>query len=213
MRYLKKRKFKQALSWTSFYPIVIIIVVWVLYNFSIAMNPTYSYNWKNIRANIRDTVLQQNCIGSIAMGAVGYSGSIPKYYYQREWLMNNATNNELVELTDFPGGVIKATAYEALFRREGTNLKHLIFKALNDTTTFLNLQSGCMGSTVIPIEYLVESVLHLDEGSPPSLAPLNVNLNLSDEELNYIIKVYNDRKSMKWTYLENHYKKYYDWWY
>ncbi len=165
--------------------------------------PKWVYNWSRIRSQIKDTIQLIEDYGSVTSGIVGVGGTTPLQWYRRRWLMKNATEMELLRLTGYPDGVIKATAYEALIRRGSGNRLDLLFMAITDTTTFFNFQSGCISETVMIGEYLIEYALHLHHGQPPSVAESRKS-GLAKAELKQIDELYKEIKSEKWTYYEKY---------
>ena len=82
--------------------------------------------------------------------------------------MKNATESELLKLTKFPGGNIKAIAYERLLRKKDfQNKTELILNAINYTIYSVYYQSGCLGNKMEIGEYLVQNVLMIDNQIPP----------------------------------------------
>ncbi|WPP47978.1 hypothetical protein [Catalinimonas niigatensis] len=156
-----------------------------------------------IRTEILDTVKLIENYGDVTNGVVGYSGKTPQQWHRRQWLMQNATDKELLTLTDYPSGAVKATAYEGLFRKDNSNRYDSILKALNDTTTFFNYQVGCEGNITLLSEYLMTNVLFLDDSKPTPPKPLRFKEytdKLSKEELDQVKRMYKNRIEKKWNY-------------
>lgn len=119
--------------------------------------------------------------------------------------MKNATEQELLKLTDYPNGAVKATAYEGLLRKGDLNHYDLIIKALNDTATFFNYQNGCEGNMTLLSEYLIKNILYLDENVPSPPKPSEFTERFSEKELNSIMSIYAERLEKKWKYFNAYY--------
>lgn len=82
------------------------------------------------------------------------------------WVRKNATESELLKLTEYPNGIVKAIAYEGLLRKkEFAQKTELIFRAINDTTYIIDNQSRCVMNVNIG-EYIVQNVLLIDDEIP-----------------------------------------------
>jgi len=146
----------------------------------------------DIRPEIRDTVLLIEDYGSITSGIVGIQGKTPQQWPRRRWFFKNAKEHELRKLIDYPNGVVKATAYEGLIRKPNTNSYELILQALNDTTTFFNYQSGCVGYPMMIGKHLVQNLLFLTNRGPLLTKRMKI-LGLSEKEVLDIKELYQKR--------------------
>src|SRR5690606_31557953 len=98
-------------------PILTIIGIGILFAFSSFYEKSWSFNWNGIRNQIKDSVqIAEN--GGISSGVVGYGARKPKQFDRRHWIMQNATESELIKLTEYPNGTVKTIAYEGLIRKE-----------------------------------------------------------------------------------------------
>lgn len=188
-------------------PIGTLTIAGLMFFLSSAYEPSWTFNWQEIRPEIRDTVKLVERYGSVTSGIVGYAGKTPQQWYRRKWLMKNATEDELTKLIDYPSGTVKATAYEGLIRKENSDKYKLINQALNDTTTFFNYQSGCVGLPMMIGEYLVENIIPISERVPPLPPEKVIEYNLSGSEIANIRKLYNERIDKKEEYLRKIYKE------
>lgn len=200
----KKLRNKQSKinSWSSLVPVISIIVISLSFFYSGFYEPSWSFKWDGIRPEIRDTIQAIECYGSISSGIVGYTGKRPQQFERRMWLMKNASNEELTRLKDFPNGIIKTIAFEALVTQQTVNRYNLLVEAFNDSTSFFNYQSGCIGERMMVGEYLVEKVANLSE---KGLLPKHYfnRLKLTSVEQEQILQLYNKQKFQKWEYYES----------
>lgn len=187
-------------------PIGTLTIVGLIFFLSSAYEPSWTFNWQEIRPEIRDTVELIERYGSVTSGIVGYSGETPQQWHRRRWLMKNATEGELKKLIDYPSGTVKAIAYEGLIRKENSDKYKLINQALNDTTTFFNYQSGCEGFAMMIGEYLVENVIPISDRVPPLPPEKVIEYNLSDAEIINLRELYNKRIDKKEEYLRQRYE-------
>ncbi len=187
-------------------PIGTLTIVGLIFFLSSAYEPSWTFNWQEIRPEIRDTVKLIERYGSVTSGIVGYAGQTPQQWHRRKWLMKNATEDELTKLIDYPSGTVKTIAYEGLIRKENSDKYKLINQALNDTTTFFNYQSGCDGFTMMIGEYLVENVIPISDRVPPLPPEKVIEYNLSDTEIVNLRELYNKRIDKKEEYLRKIYE-------
>lgn len=124
--------------------------------------PTWSFNWQEIRPEIRDSVLvAQN--HSISSGIVGFHGYTPKQFNRRHWIMKEAHIKELELLLYYPNGTIQAIAYEGLLRKRNYSDKYaLMQKALAAREYEVLYQMGCEAETISICGYLLFYVFELN---------------------------------------------------
>jgi len=157
-RHIKKRN-----RFSIIFPILTIIGIGIFAVLTSFYEKTWSYNWNGISEQVRDSVkVAEN--GGISSGWVGIAPRKPKQYDRRFWIMNNATESELIKLTDYPNGTIKTIAYEGLLRKpEFKNKVDLMLKAIKDTEYSIFYRTGCEGMNMNISEYLVDLVLLIDD--------------------------------------------------
>ncbi|QIE58687.1 hypothetical protein G5B37_03655 [Rasiella rasia] len=184
VRHIKKRN-----RFSIIFPILTIIAIGILFTFSSFYEKSWSYNWNGISEQIRDSIKVAE-YGGISSGVVGVSGRKPKQFDRRIWIMKNATEKELLNLTEYPSGTIKAIAYEGLLRRKDYKDKtSLVLKSLKDTEYPIEYQSGCLSSKMYVGEYLINQVLFLDNQGPP-LPESFVNYRKEKYDVDKIMKEY-----------------------
>tara|TARA_R110002012_G_scaffold321209_1_gene548156 strand:- start:1237 stop:1830 length:594 start_codon:yes stop_codon:yes gene_type:complete len=184
-RHIRKRN-----RFPIIFPIVTIIGIGIVVVLSSFYEKSWIYDWNGIRQQIKDSVKVAE-YGGISSGVVGIAAKRPKQFDRRVWIMKNATESELLKLTEYPNGTIKSIAYEGLIRKpEFKNKTDLILKAISDTEYPIEFQSGCVGTNMNISEYLVDFVLYIDDKSPPSPIGFENTFGLSESERNKILAEY-----------------------
>ncbi|RZN79265.1 MAG: hypothetical protein EVB11_12740 [Winogradskyella sp.] len=178
-RHTEKRK-----RFSMLFPILIIVGIGIVVVLSSFYEKSWTYNWNGIREQIKDSVKVAE-YGGISTGVVGYDARKPVQFDRRRWIMINATESELLKLTEYPSGTIKTIAYEGLIKKtEFKGKTKLILDAIADTEYHMYLQSGCTGTPMYIGEYLVDFVLQIDDKSPPfAVEKPNFGLTKNDEEI------------------------------
>ena len=190
-----ERHNKKRNRFSIVFPILTIIGIGILFSFSSFYEKSWSYNWGGISEQIRDSVKVAQ-YGGISNGGVGISNRKPKQYDRRHWIMRNATESELLKLTDYPNGTIKTIAYEGLLRRkEFKDKTQLVLKSLKDNEYPMEYQMGCVGTGMYISEYLIDFVLYLDNGGPPLPDGLRNRFRLAENDVDKIMSEY--RKAPK----------------
>lgn len=202
----RRNKYSKIQNWNIFLSIGTLVIVGIMFFISNAYEPSWVFNWKEIRPEIRDTVKLIERYGSVTSGVVGINAKTPQQWYRRMWLMKNANEAELKQLLDYPSGAIKITAYEGLMRKRNINKYELTTQALNDTTTFFNYRSGCVGFPKMVGEYLIENVLAISERMPPLPPDRIKEYSLTEEQILTLRKLYNQQIDKKEWYLRNVYQ-------
>jgi hypothetical protein len=95
--------------------------------------------------------------GEITGSAVGYSGGKPKQWDNFTDLKKNATDQELLLLTEHPNPVVKCYAFELLVKKRNKNSFNILKNNLKDTTS-VSTQYGCIGSMTRVNDYFIESM-------------------------------------------------------
>lgn len=186
-------------------PLGTLLIVGILFLLSVYFEPNKTYNWKGIRPDIRDTVKSIEKYGSVTSGSVGINSQTPQQWHRRKWLMKNANTNELKNLLGHPNGAVKATAYEGLIRNKNSNQYELIYQALNDTTSFVYFQYGCVGHPMLMGEYIMENLISISDRLPPLPPEEAIEHNLKKEEIFKLNEMYHKKKGEKAKYLKKYY--------
>ena len=95
--------------------------------------------------------------GEITGRAVGYSGGKPKQWDNFTNLKKNATDQELLLLTEHPNPVVKCYAFDLLVKKRNKNSFNILKENLKDTTS-VSTQYGCIGSMTRVNDYFIESM-------------------------------------------------------
>jgi len=181
-RHIKKRN-----RFSIIFPILTIIGIGIFAVLTSFYEKTWSYNWNGISEQIRDSVkVAEN--GGISSGWIGIAPHKPKQYDRRLWIMNNATESELIKLTDYPNETVKTIAYEGLLRKpEFKNKVDLMLKAIKDTEYSIFYRTGCEGMNMNISEYLVDLVLLIDD---KGLLGKTNRYNLPQNDIDKILNEY-----------------------
>lgn len=189
------------------FPLGTLAVVGLIFIFlSSAYQPSLTFNWKEIRPEIRDTIKLIENYGSVTSDAVGIAGITPQQWFRRRWVINNATEDELKILLEYPNGAVKATAYEGLMIKPNADKFKLLNQALNDTTAIFTYQAGCIGQPMMIGEYLIESVIPISDKVPPLPSDKTEKFNFTEQQISYLRKLYKDRVEKKEQYLRKIYE-------
>lgn len=90
-------------------------------------------------------------------GAVYYAGIRPPQYDSFTELKNKATEDELVELTNHPNGVVRCYAFWALTYKPTAKLLPIVIAHIVDVSS-VNTQFGCIGSSEKVGDFFVDLV-------------------------------------------------------
>lgn len=197
MKSNRRNKHPKFINLTIALPIGTLAIVGSMLFLLSTYESNWTFNWNEIRPEIRDTVKLIENYGSVTSSVVGINAKTPQQWHRRKWLMRNADEKELRLLIDYPDGVIKATAFEGLIRKPNSRKYELITQALNDTTTFFDYRSGCLGFPMMLGEYVVENIIPVSDKMPPLSPNQILRYNLSKEEIANIIELYNRRIDKK----------------
>jgi hypothetical protein len=185
-----KQHIQKRIRFSLVFPILTIIGTGIIVLLSSFYEKSWTYNWNGIRQQVKDSVKVAE-YGGISSGIVGYDARKPSQFYRRYWIMKNATESELLKLTEYPNGTIKTIAYEGLIRKpEFENKYEIILKAISDTVYSTYYQSSCSETKMNISEYLVDLVLFIDEKSPRPPIRFNNNFGLTEFERKKIMFEY-----------------------
>jgi hypothetical protein len=123
------------------------------------------------------------------------------------WVLKNASQEELYNLTNHPHGMIKVLSYYKLMNSGYSNKFEMLKKAFTDSTTFIYERSGCTGNEFLLSEFLDFHRLHLEVGAPRP--PLSENyydkFGLTENEISILtemlkVQIKNRDKYLKMFY-------------
>lgn len=190
----KARRNNQARNrFSILFPILTIVGIGIIIAFVTNYEPNWSYNWNGIRAEIKDSIKVAEFRG-ITSGVCGMGISSKSEVDRRKWIMRNATESELLKLTEYPNGTVKAIAYEGLLRKKDFNDRtELTLRAIRDTTYLMDYQSGCIGWNREIGEYLVQNVLMIDDQTPPFPPEMQTEFRFTDIDKERILSEFKKR--------------------
>ena len=189
MRKTKAGHIKQ--NYSFFFPLIAIIGLTMITVLSSFYEPGWSFNWSGIDKEIKDSIIIAKKYG-ITSRIGGNGKRLDVLVDRRKWIMNNATVDELLKLTNYPNGVVKTIAYEGLIRnRKFNDKREIIFKALNDDKYPIEYQAGCIGTPMYIREYLMDNVLYIDNSFPLPPGAFN-QINLSETDIQSILEEFVD---------------------
>jgi len=111
-----------------------------------------------------------------------------------EWIINNASEKELLKLLKYPNGNVRALAYKGLINRKDFDKKtELILQSINDTIYPVYYQSGCEKTEMKISEYLVQRVLMIDKKIPPFPPELIKDYGISEIDKENILTKFHNR--------------------
>ena len=154
---------------------------------------SWTYNWNGIRGNIKDSIKVVEFRG-ITSGTGGNGRSTIDEVLRRRWIMNKATESELLQLLEYPNGTVKAIAYEGLIRKRNFKQKtKLILHGIQDTDYPVPYQSGCEGWNMELSEYLIRHVLMIDDQTAPYPPKLIDDFGISEIDKEKILAEFRNR--------------------
>ncbi|WP_281847199.1 hypothetical protein [Olleya namhaensis] len=191
---IKRRNNNKRSRFSILFPILTILGIGIIAVLTSGYEKSWTFNWTGIESNIKDSISVYK-YRSISSGIGGNGRAMPEEIESRKWIMESATESELLKLTEFPNGNIKAIAYEGLLRKKNfKNKTELISNAINDTIYSVYYQSGCLGDELKVGEYLVQNVLMIDDRIPPFRPELITDFGLSELEKEKILTEFHNRK-------------------
>lgn len=124
----------------------------------------FSFGWEKAQPHsvslrpqiekIVEAIAEENVLKS---EAVGFAGARTEQWERFEKLQNEATAEELVELTDHPNAVVKCYAFQALATRKQASVFPILIKHLTDTATVHTFQ-GCLKDSDYAGDYFLYRV-------------------------------------------------------
>ncbi len=190
--------------------IIIIFIVGVLLFISFSYSKKRSFNLEGIRTEIKDSIKKIDKCGKIVSNAVGIFRITPSQWYTQQWILQNASREEFLKLTDYPSGAVKAIAYEGLLRDKKFEGKiDLINKSLNDTLTFVFYQCGCIETGLMLSDYVINHIGNLNNEFRNIKDDEFPKFNFSDNQIEVIKSKFRKRKRKRKRNLEYYKKEYY----
>lgn len=192
-----RRNINKRNRFSLIFPFLSIIGIAFVYIISTGYEKSWNFDWSEIRTEIKDSIMISKFRG-ITSGMGGMGVSTKDEVQRRTWIMKEASVTELLKLSEYPNGNIKAIALEGLLRKkEVKNKTEVILNAINDNKFIVNYQSGCIGEAIGVGKYIVSYVLSLDGSIPP----FPNNLKLPNIDRDKILTEFNNRQPMKFEIL------------
>ena len=192
---IKRRNSVRKNRFSMLFPVLTIIGIGIVSVLSSGYEKSWSYNWNGIQESIKDSVLKARNLSYT--GGLGPNNRTiyDKLSKSRLWIMNNTTDSELLKLTAYPNGTVKAIAYEGLIRSQTFDKKtDLILQSISDNEYKVYYSAGCEGIAMDISEYLLWGVLDLNTGLPPLPPELTMDYGLSDSDKEKIETAFNNRR-------------------
>jgi len=191
---IKRRNNNKRNRFTILLPILTIVGIGIVIVLSSFYEKSWFHNWNGVSESLKDSVLIARDIAYT--GGTGPNGrSMEKYAKARLWIINNATDSELLNLTKYPNGTVKAIGYEGLIRSNSFDKKtNLIINSINDNEFKVYYSMGCEGIGLEMSEYLIQWFLKIDNDMRPFRPELIVDYGLSEPEKEKILTAFHNRK-------------------
>jgi hypothetical protein len=190
---MKRRNNSKRSRFSILFPILTILGIGIIAVLTSGYEKSWTYNWTEIRKEIKDSI-QVSEFRGITSGVGGNGVSTKNEVDRRKWVMKNATESELLKLTEYPNGNVKAIAYEGLLRKkEFTERTELTLRAIKDTIYLVDYQSGCIGWRREIGEYLVQDVLMIDDQIPSFPPEMQTGIEFSELDKEKILVEYKKR--------------------
>ena len=116
-----------------------------------------TYNDNSISIKTKKVVTEIEKVNELMSSAVYYEGSTPKQWGNFVELKKNATNEELIELTNHPNGVVRSYSFWALSNKKDVDLFPIVKNHLNDYQ-LINTQFGCIGGQKMVGDFFIQVI-------------------------------------------------------
>lgn len=131
----------QAMSAKFKYTIVLFLLLFITEQNSFARDDS-----TRVRKTILKLARKISRSKTVDTGPVGFAAEHTKQFDRYIYLINNATENELVVLTDHKDPKVRAYSFEILVAKGYKNIQQLLQQHIGDTATIV-IRDGCMRST------------------------------------------------------------------
>lgn len=123
---------------------------------------------KHKRISLKETVVRKNIMDTVmeiaydpiqlSSGMVGKSNKILRQNYRRIWLMKNASDKELIHLLQNGNHVVRATAFEGLYKRKAPKTYNYLREMLEDSVIYMNYHHGMKKEIITLTEYCIDKL-------------------------------------------------------
>ncbi|WP_420388102.1 hypothetical protein [Roseivirga sp.] len=191
-----RRHTKTFNSFHYFWCWSVIVIFWALTMIGLfpGQSSVNSFDWSGFNPDVRDSVEAIADAHFLSGGVIGPAGLAPQQWHRGNWLGKEATESELLRLTDYPNSAVKAIAYEELIKAKPESSYQLLSKVLLDRPFTVDYVSGCEGKEILVQEYLMDYVLGLSKNVPSTFWSDQVINNLTDKELDFLIRLYQSNR-------------------
>jgi hypothetical protein len=133
-----------------------LVFLLVLFPFQVGWEKeqTYPVTLRPQIKKIVEAIAEENVLKS---KGVGIAGTRTEQWERFEKLQNEATAEELVELTDHPNAVVKCYAFQALVTRKQADVFSVLVEHLTDMAT-VNTFQGCLKGSEYTGDYFLDAV-------------------------------------------------------
>ena len=182
----------------------ILLTIIILFTALISSGQTV-YNGKLISNKTKKVVKKIEKVNELMSSAVYESGMKPKQWDNFEELKITATNDELIELTNHPNGVVRCYSFWALSHIKEINIFPIVINHLNDSE-FINTQFGCIGRQEMVGDFFIQIMtpqyidLHSDKLNPEEMIELDSLLIYKPNKLSSRYKAIANAKPTKRLY-------------
>lgn len=156
-----------------------IMIVLLVNNFSNAQHDT------ELSPQIRNTVSKIAQDNMYKSSAIGYGGARPEQWDRFEKLKQNATDQELITLTDHKNPAVRSYAFQALAERNSNSIFEILLNHLTDTAQLQTFQ-GCIVSSQTVGDFFLDVV------TPPYISPTAYKLNRKQRKTVDSLLLYDD---------------------
>lgn len=186
---------------------MVLILVFYVMNFTSVFRTLMKVDWIGISQPLKDTLKD-----FVVYEDDYYVFEFDRNYESEEgrkmiWTLNNASQDELYNLTNHPHGMVKVLSYKYLMNSDYSGKFEMLKKAFSDSNTLVYEKSGCTGNEFLLSEFLDYIRLHLDVGPPRPLLPVDYydKLGLSENEITILTEMLKKQIKNKDKYLKMFY--------
>lgn len=130
------------------------------------------YDYSRYLSRYLDTIKAIAHHNRLSSGSVGLGGRRPQQFNRVKWLLGKLTTEELLSLIVFPNPVVKAIAFEGLYRHQYPNLFPILLHFATLENHYLVYSSGCIGHRLHLSQYCFSWIMNYSsKHAPPPPTP------------------------------------------
>jgi hypothetical protein len=99
-----------------------------------------------VRKNILKVARQISRCKTVDRGPVGFSAQVTRQFNRYIYLINHATEEELISLTDYKAAIVRAYSFEILVSRSYRDIRKILYNHVSDIA-IIKIRGGCITST------------------------------------------------------------------